>query len=63
MLEKWKVLAQQASTEQNPDRLVAIVKEINLLLNAGNNCTSLTQDSSRKPNSTAAEQLLAAQKC
>jgi hypothetical protein len=30
--ERWKILCQEASTEKDPDRLAALVKEINDLL-------------------------------
>ena len=31
--ERWKQLCQQASTEQDPEKLRALIKEINDLLN------------------------------
>ena len=32
--ERWRYLCQQASIEQDPDKLLALVKEINELLQA-----------------------------
>ena len=34
MLEKWTVIAQQISTESDPAKLVALVREANLLLHS-----------------------------
>jgi hypothetical protein len=34
MLEKWNVIAQQISTESDPAKLVALVREANLLLHS-----------------------------
>jgi hypothetical protein len=35
MLEKWTVIAQQISTESDPAKLVALVREANLLIHSG----------------------------
>jgi hypothetical protein len=34
MLEKWNIIAQQISTESDPAKLVALVREANLLLHS-----------------------------
>jgi hypothetical protein len=34
MLEKWNVIARQISTESDPEKLVTLVREANLLLHA-----------------------------
>ena len=32
--ERWKILCEEASTEQDPDRLAELIKEINDLIQA-----------------------------
>lgn len=32
--ERWKVLCEQASTEQDPEKLHELIREINLLMEA-----------------------------